>query len=223
MSGLDVTRAMANGDEPERIFRQAIRFHQAQKILMKSPDDQREVLVQPVCVVAAFTIELMLKCLIRIEGGSPPQIHDLLDLFNRLRAPTRERLEAIWSDYVQQLTPNTIEAFKQVGVTIEPQLISALAAGRRAFELIRYWHEDPDEDYAFYLGALPNMLMKVVFDLRPDWAEPANKSGRTERARAISVAVAALRQQRLFRRRQLGAVIAAREQMAVDVRRRSRP
>ena len=163
MSGLDVTRAMANGDEPERIFRQAIRFHQAQK----SPDDQREVLVQPVCVVAAFTIELMLKCLIRIEGGSPPSIHELDDLFNLLSAPTRKRLEAMWSVYAQQRG----QAFKQVGLTIEPELTLALAVGRKGFELIRYWHEDPDEDCVFYLGALPDMLMSVALDLRPDWAK----------------------------------------------------
>ena len=57
-------KAMA-GDEPERIFQQAIRFYQAQKILESSPNDQREALVPPVCVLAAFTSELMLKCLIR--------------------------------------------------------------------------------------------------------------------------------------------------------------
>src|ERR1700745_2660716 len=104
---------MANGDEPERIFQQAIRFHQAQKILERSPDDQREALVQPVCVLAAFTIELLLKCLIRIEGGSPPRDHDLLELFKLLSARTRERLEAMWSDYVQDRGA----ALQQGGVT----------------------------------------------------------------------------------------------------------
>jgi hypothetical protein len=74
----------------------------------------------------------------------------------------------MWSDYAQQRG----EAFKQVGLTIEPELTSALAAGRRAFELIRYWHEDPDEDCVFYLGALPNMLFEIAFELRPDWAKP---------------------------------------------------
>jgi HEPN domain-containing protein len=159
---------MADGDEPERIFQQAIRFHQAQKILERSPDDQREALVQPVCVLAAFTIELLLKCLIRIEGGVPPRDHDLLELFKLLSAPTRERLEAMWSDYVQHRG----EAFEQVGVAIEPELTSALAAGRKGFEVIRYWHEEPEEDCVFYLTALPTMLFTVAFELRPDWAEP---------------------------------------------------
>jgi HEPN domain-containing protein len=161
---------MADGDEPERIFQQAIRFHQAQRFLMESsPNDQREVLVPPVCVLAAFTIELMFKCFIRIEGGTPPRDHDLLDLFNLLSTPTRERLEAMWTNYVQHHPDRA--ALKQVGMTIEPELTSALAAGRKGFEVIRYWYEDPKEDCAFYLTALPNMLFKVAFELRPDWAQ----------------------------------------------------
>jgi hypothetical protein len=55
---------MAADDEPERIFRQAFRFHRAQRLLMESsPNDQRGALVYPICVLAAFTIELLLKCL----------------------------------------------------------------------------------------------------------------------------------------------------------------
>src|SRR5215471_8695907 len=162
---------MADGDEPERIFQQAIRFHQAQQILESSPNDQREALVQPVCVLAAFTIELLLKCLICIEGGSPPPpIHELDDLFNLLSAPTRARLEAMWRDYVQSLPAETTEPFEQIGVTIEAELTSALTAGRKAFQRIRYWHEEPGEDFVFYLGALPTMLFEIVFELRPDWA-----------------------------------------------------
>jgi HEPN domain-containing protein len=162
---------MGDGDEPERIFQQAIRFHQAQTLLMEiSPNDQRELLAPPVCVLAAFTIELMLKCLIRIEGGIPPREHDLLCLFNLLSAPTRERLEAMWRDYVQSLPAETTEPFEQAGWPIQSELPSALAAARRGFEVIRYWHEDPDEDCPFYLTELPKMLKSVAFELRPDWA-----------------------------------------------------
>jgi hypothetical protein len=121
-------------------------------------------------VLAAFTIELLFKCLIRIEGGSPPSIHELDDLFKLLSAPTRERLEAMWRDYVQSLPAETTEPFKRIGVTIKPELASALTAGRKAFQRIRYWHEEPGEDFVFYLGDLPTMLFTVVFELRPDWA-----------------------------------------------------
>jgi HEPN domain-containing protein len=119
---------MADDDEPERIFQQAIRYHRAQRILMESsPNEERGALVCPICVLAAFTSELLLKCLIRIEGGSPPREHDLLCLFNQLNAPTQEQLAAMWRDYVQ----HRVEAFRQAGVMIEPELTAAVAAGRK--------------------------------------------------------------------------------------------
>ena len=80
--------------------------------------------------------------------------------------------DEMWSDYVQR-HPDTTEAFKQVGVTIEPELTSALAAGSGPHHFGN-GEEDPDEDYVFYLGPLPNMLMRVAFKLRPDWAKPPN-------------------------------------------------
>ena len=162
---------MTNGDEPERILQQAFSLHKAQQILRekKTGDhDEAVALVMTTSLLQAFTIELLFKCLIRVEGRSPPQIHDLLCLFNLLSAPTRGRLEAMWRDYVQSQPAETTEPFKQAGVTIEPELSSALAAGRRAFERIRYWHEEPGEDFVFYLGALPNMLFEIAFELRPE-------------------------------------------------------
>jgi hypothetical protein len=98
--------------------------------------------------------------------------HDLLCLFNLLSGPTRERLEAMWRDHVQCLPAETTEPFEKIGVRIEPELTAALATGRRAFQRIRYLHEESGEDFVFYLGALPKMLKKVAFELRPDWAEP---------------------------------------------------
>jgi len=164
---------MADDGEPERIFQQAISLLRAQEILKERKTDDHDeavALVTTTSLLQAFTIELLLKCLIRVEGGSPPPIHDLLDLFNLLSAPTRERLETMWRDYVQSQPAEMTEPFKQAGMTIEPELTSALAVGRRAFQRIRYLHEEPGEDFVFYLGALPNMIMTVAFKLRPDWA-----------------------------------------------------
>jgi HEPN domain-containing protein len=161
---------MAGDDEPERIFQQATIFYKAQAVLRKKkPDDrdEEEALTITICFLQAFIGELLLKCLIRIEGGTPPQIHDLLCLFNLLSAPTRERLEVMWRDYVQ--THPDPAALKRAGVLVEPELTSALAAGRKGFERIRYFHEEHHEDFVFYLGALLPMLMRVAVVLRPNW------------------------------------------------------
>jgi HEPN domain-containing protein len=151
---------------PENIFAQADGFHRALKLLMEnSPNDQRRAaLVPPVCVLAAFTIELMLKGLICIErGGAPPRGHDLLALFVELSAPTRKRLEAMWTDYVRLPRDRVL-------IAREPELRLALAAGRKAFEQVRYFYENHKEDFVFDLCDLPDMLVKVAFELRPDWA-----------------------------------------------------
>ena len=161
-------------DEPKRILQQAAGFYKVeQHLVAKEPADRDEAvgLAMTTCLLQAFISELMLKCLICIERGFTPRGHDLLALFNELTAPTRTRLEVMWTDYVGRY-PDQSEAAKEIGVTIEPTLTSALAAGMRAFELIRYWYEDPDEQYVFYLGALPRMLFLVAFELRPDWAAP---------------------------------------------------
>jgi len=165
-------------DEPKRILQLAASLYKVEQMLMEKVLDDRDEavgLAMTTCLLQAFTSELMLKCLIRIEGGSPPQTHDLLHLFNLLHASTRQQLEARWRAYVQS-QPETTEAVKQLGVTIEPELTSALAAGRRAFEFIRYWHEDAAEEYVFYLTGLPKMLFLVAFELRPDWARPPNSN-----------------------------------------------
>jgi hypothetical protein len=121
----------------------------------------------------------MLKCLICIErGGAPPRGHDLLALFDKLSPRTGERLETMWADLARR-NRDEFEAFKrETGVAIEPELRSALAAGRKGFEQIRYQHEGVQEGFAFYLGPLPDILGKIAFELRPDWAERPDMGGR---------------------------------------------
>jgi hypothetical protein len=68
--------------------------------------------------------------------------------------------------------PRRPEPFEKIGVRIEPERTAALAAGGRAFQRIRYLHEESGENFVFYLGVLPKMLKKVAFELRPDWTEP---------------------------------------------------
>jgi len=155
---------------PESIFMRAAKFRVAQKALdgVALGESHGTALVEPLCVLAAFTTELMLKCLICIEGGSPPTTHDLLGLFDKLSGPTRKRLDAMWTDFVR-LHQHEIEQFeRESGAAFERKLTLALEAGRKAFERIRYFYERPPS-FSFYISRLPDMLAKVAFELRPDW------------------------------------------------------
>ena len=161
---------------PVSIFLHAADFREAQLILEESkvPHAQRRALVSPGCLLSAFTSELLIKCLICIErGGEPPRGHNLLKLFDKLSARTRNRLEAIWTDHLQLHRDKFEELKREVGLKLPSDLRLALALGGKAFEVIRYPYEGLREEFAFYLGALPDILGKVVLELRPDWEERA--------------------------------------------------
>ena len=101
-----------------------------------------------------------------------------------LSAKTRKRLKEMWAGHVRFHGDKAEEFKRATGITFETDLTLALAAGRKAFELIRYQHDGLNEEYAFYLGALPDMLGKVAFELRPDWAEHAKKQWQELRQRS---------------------------------------
>jgi hypothetical protein len=166
--------------DPEKLFLHGVSFHEAQIVLTEQTPDVHSVearaMAAPACVLSAFACELFLKCLVCIERGYQPRGHDLLVLFNLLSAQTRERLREIWAHHAQTYQDKVQEFRAMHGFTFETELVAALKKGRRAFDLIRYRHEERREEFAFYLGALPYMLRNRAFELRPDWAEQAKKA-----------------------------------------------
>jgi HEPN domain-containing protein len=163
--------------EPEAIFLHAVSFHLAFRILheYKPPHPSGAgALHLPASVLSAFTCELLLKALICIETGRVPTGHHLLNLFNRLSASTRERIEEIWSAYAAAHASRWGEVESSIGVSLARDLLTALKVASKTFELARYYYEEREE-FQFYLGALPDMLRKVAFELKPDWAKHAEK------------------------------------------------
>jgi hypothetical protein len=159
--------------DPSKIFVQAHRFFRAGKILyeMTTTDELGEEELQiPAGMLYAFACELFLKCLICIEKGYSPHGHDLRILFNKLTPSTRKRLEEVWNQYATTYADRWIEIERNIGCAVARDLPSALAAGSKAFDLIRYRHEDRPIEFKFYLGAFPHMLGKVAFELKPEWA-----------------------------------------------------
>jgi hypothetical protein len=83
----------------------------------------------------------------------------------------------MWADYTLRYRDKVEETKRLTGVTFETDLELALEAGRNAYTLLRYMHEETHQkEYAFYLGALPQMLGQVAFELKPEWAERAKKA-----------------------------------------------
>jgi HEPN domain-containing protein len=163
--------------DPEKLFLQATAFQEAKDVLSKRMTTAQGgvVLMAPTCVLSAFASELLLKCLICLERGYAPEGHDLLVLFNMLATQTRDRLKEMWANHTQTYRDKVEEAERLTGIKFETDLTLALKAGRNTFNLLRYMHEGHKEEYAFYLGALPHMLGRVAFELRPEWARRAKK------------------------------------------------
>jgi hypothetical protein len=163
--------------EPEAIFLQAVNFHIACRALQEwkpSHPSGARAMDRPAAVINAFSSELLLKTLICIETGHIPRGHHLLSLFNALSPKTRKRITEMWDAYAIRYANRWPEIEAQIGCPVARDLPTALRLGSKTFELGRYYYEGR-EDFQFYIGALPDMLGRVVFELKPDWSKHAAK------------------------------------------------
>lgn len=159
--------------DPLRMFLQAHAFFQAQELLYRyGKDDDRAMhaLAIPAVTLSAFASELFLKCLLCIETGTTRQGHNLRKLFDALSSQSRERLIALWDNYVLGRASQWDQAEHKLGRKVARDLPAALSAGHQAFELLRYRYEGAaPPDFQFYLDDLPHMLGCVILELKPEW------------------------------------------------------
>jgi HEPN domain-containing protein len=80
--------------EPKLIFKTADVFSEAAvTILRKAWDEEKTYLLFAFGVNAALATELYLKCLLLIECGQFPKIHNLKSLFGQLARKTRQAIK----------------------------------------------------------------------------------------------------------------------------------
>ena len=158
--------------EPAEIFVHAQGFFHAQHTLIANVElpgtPQSLKLAIPALVLSAFASELFLKCLIAIETNTNPRNgHDLYALFEQLSPPTRQRITQMWDSYAARSKNNWDRLEKATGRKQVRDLQDALALGRRSFQAMRYIYEKPQ--FSFNLDNLPQMLERMVLELRPEW------------------------------------------------------
>lgn len=160
--------------DPFRIFVIGHNFLVAQHSLRdmgRASHDLMDSLALPTSVVSSFCCELYLKALLHIETGTALRGHNLRKLYDALSRKTRVKLQGLWDEYVESVASEWNRIEKHTGEKIARDLPSALSAGSRAFELMRYRYEDSPEDFQYYLHALPHMLGCVMLELKPEWKE----------------------------------------------------
>ena len=110
-------------------------------------------------VLLALATEIALKALQCQEKNGPPQrSHDLLKLFNGLRASTQKQLEAKMPQITDPLLQITASSLGWP--TVNPGIKETLSFHRKAFEDWRYVYENPEG--SFYPAGLIKALAAII-------------------------------------------------------------
>src|SRR5262245_40195818 len=173
--GSDMKKPLNPKFDPFNIFEHASHFHESDHRLRntvpRDRPDQIPLIAHPAMVLSSFASELYLKCLLCIETGDAPNIHNLKDLFRRLQPATRRRLEDLWDEDIRRPErQRAIEAIRSLpgGDKLRLDLLYALDIGADSFIELRYFYEK--QSAYFLLGDFPNLLRRVILEHFPGWA-----------------------------------------------------
>ena len=124
--------------DPRKMFDAANEFYAAETCLVHQLNNGAMALAIPWDVIAAFTLELYLKCLITIENNSYAGSHDLRKLFHIL---TEDSQQFARNHFNASEKTNPHRAYMaQAGLAMT--LDDALDRSRNAFAIMRYPYED---------------------------------------------------------------------------------
>jgi HEPN domain-containing protein len=128
---------------------------------------------------AAFTLELLLKCIISIEGKEYKKVHDLHSLFEKLSIENQKLILKHHRIEAKKLGKNGEEADK-----IFKEFITKAS---KDFVNARYFFDEltlPDIDGLRYFNDLAPLLQatyNAVRELKPEWEKSANVRVKNER------------------------------------------
>jgi hypothetical protein len=148
--------------KPQAIFRHAAYLASVDKVLRSHPIPRMDFAAASM-LLGAFTIELLLKCMLVMERKEPPNTHQLNVLFRQVSHKRQRRVVELWEEKAR---PRPQEWGRQTGTPTD--LPNALVKCGRAFDQLRYAYEDPDATL-FFIGDLPQLLMTAIVESEPDW------------------------------------------------------
>ena len=132
--------------DPHHIYIHAVRFLFADNHIRQTSVGNKNVTdwnMLPAIVLSAFAAELFLKCLLILDGQTPPDAHHLKTLFKRLHNKKKARIEELWNKSVAARSDEFENTERKLSIKIPRDLQSALADCGNAFEGMRYVYEDP--------------------------------------------------------------------------------
>ena len=162
--------------DPADIFVIAEQFRDASKFLILAREHgwQTDV-AMPAVTCAAFAMELFLKCLLAMETGKVPEIHDLRHLFNRLGKLSQDKIRAYFAPYLPDVKEHVERQYLLGGQPPPPPLVDfdfVLNASRRAFPLARYIYESGlPGGQGWIADGIMEAVRKTILDAHTDWKD----------------------------------------------------
>ena len=118
--------------------------------------------------LAAFSLELYLKCLLYVQGApGVPHVHNLKELFRNLNSKTKAELRKE-HDKLAGKDPTFNLVKKRFGNSFD--LDTLLEEGQDAFDVFRYCHEGIKEGSGFSLNIFSWCVRKRLLKSHPEWA-----------------------------------------------------
>jgi len=138
------------------MFMRAEAFHNAHVDLSSHNRDPSEIMKRfavPI-ILAAFSIELYLKCLVVLDKGAiPPKLHELDKLFDDLETGTQSEIEFLWAGHSAARNDADLTAYEaRTGQQLPRDLHELLKLGGRSFERMLYAYENSHTESLFALS-----------------------------------------------------------------------
>jgi hypothetical protein len=155
-------------------FRTAEAFLEASEVLHadgKAGNDRLLVIV--FATLAAFQLEMYLKCLLLVEEGLHREGHDVLKLFQSLSVKTQAELTQAHETYIADC-PEFLALLKSRNLSAD--VLSLLDRARDAFRDFRYAHEGKGGS----TWALTSLVMSIrsrILRAHPEWNDILRDTG----------------------------------------------
>jgi hypothetical protein len=156
--------------DARQIFRVAAVYEEASNVIHNAmSNDKKMYLAVTHGAIAAFALELYLKCLLVIEhNAAPPEEHNPKELFRLLRRQTKQSLRRQHNEWAPKQ-----QAFQNLKKHIpdwEFDLDSLLEQAQDAFTQLRYSYEGLREGMGFSLNGFTWFVRNRILKLHPEWA-----------------------------------------------------
>jgi len=151
--------------DPKGVFLTAETFRAGSLVLGKYGMPH---LMLPMVVCAAFSLELLLKCLILIEGHDFGKDHSLESLFSKTTPESQKTIRASYE--VHRAKREAMYAALKNVPAPKTDFDFVLHASAKAFEHFRYAYEGiVEEGEGWLANEIHDCVRERIVELKPDW------------------------------------------------------